>query len=443
MASSRRKTLFFTFIYKGLYSFIAFISSAVVARYLSRADRGEFQLAGTYQQTGMTIFGGFMNYYAFAVRKRPNDTKEIIQAGNFLVYTASILLWLITIALYYTPIHPIHLSRVWFFALIAMGFTFINGYGTRLLNALDEQAWLNRMNLAQPLLFLIIFVPLWLDKGLSEPDRLMWTYNLWILSFLIAVGVTMVVTYRLLRREGVLKWRLSLRELKGTLNFGGWSSVAQGTSYFALRMGYWFLQSNKDIMSIYGIAMVAAEVLNTLSGSITQLVFARMTGSSRDDAIALTQTSTRQTLLSSCIVAVGMYITFPWLLVLAFGSKYYGAILPFCMLLPGYVLQAAEAIVMQYFTNSVGKPIQAVWRNLLYIAVNAVFIAILSKFLNPLNTVAVATTLSSLVAFLTYVWWFSKDTGQPGWTLWKIQREDFRPYREVLQSVLAKVKPSK
>ena len=88
MASSRRKTLFFTFIYKGLYSFIAFISSAVVARYLSRADRGEFQLAGTYQQTGMTIFGGFMNYYAFAVRKRPNDTKEIIQAGNFLVYTA-------------------------------------------------------------------------------------------------------------------------------------------------------------------------------------------------------------------------------------------------------------------------------------------------------------------------------------------------------------------
>ncbi|GMA49982.1 hypothetical protein GCM10025857_13390 [Alicyclobacillus contaminans] len=278
MPASRRKLLFFTFLYKAVNSLILFVSSAIVAHGLNRPDRGEFQLAGSYQQTGNTIFGGFMNYYAFALRKRPQETVAVVQAGNFLVYTVSALTWLAAALLFVVPLPVAHISRIWFFALLAMGFTFIYGYGSRILNAMDEQSWLNRMNLAQPLLFLLLYIPLWLDRHLSEAAKLSWTYNLWIVSFAVAVGLTMIITYRHLRHAGILRWRVSLRELAGTLNYGGWSAAAQGTSNIARNVGYWCLASNKDILSVYGIALVMAEVLNNLSGSIIQLVFARMTG---------------------------------------------------------------------------------------------------------------------------------------------------------------------
>lgn len=381
-----------------------------------------------------------MNYYAFALRKRPQETVAVVQAGNFLVYTVSALTWLAAALLFVVPLPVAHISRIWFFALLAMGFTFIYGYGSRILNAMDEQSWLNRMNLAQPLLFLLLYIPLWLDRHLSEAAKLSWTYNLWIVSFAVAVGLTMIITYRHLRHAGILRWRVSLRELAGTLNYGGWSAAAQGTSNIARNVGYWCLASNKDILSVYGIALVMAEVLNNLSGSIIQLVFARMTGGSREDAIAVTQSSTRQTLLSSSLAAAVMMVTFPWLLVLAFGPKYYGAIVPFLILLPGYVLRAGGSVIMQYFTNSLGQPFRAVVMNVFYIGVNGLLIWALWHVCPPLVTVAVATTLSSLVSFITYVWWFRYSTGQPGHTVWLVRRSDFRPYLEVVRSLLTKVR---
>jgi O-antigen/teichoic acid export membrane protein len=159
-----------------------------------------------------------------------------------------------------------------------------------------------------------------------------------------------------------------------------------------------------------------------------------MTGGSRDDAIALTEVSSRQTLISSAIVAVGMYIVFPWLIRLAYGHRYEGAVWPFFVLLPGLVCKAASNIVIQYATNSLGQPITSIWMNGVSALLNAALCVVLLPTWGVMGG-AVASTASYVISFYLYGLWFAHVTGHPASALWRVTRADITAYRRLLAAL--------
>lgn len=440
MASSKKKTMF-TMMYKAFLSGIGFINSALLARTLNKGDRVEFQYAGTLSQTGMTFVGGFTNYYAFALPKYPDETRSIIQMGNLVVFAASLLTWFITFIGLWLPIPYIHMSRPLMWALLVMPLTYVFGYGSRVLQASDEISWLNRVNAAQPVLFTLIILPLYLDKQhLSDAIRITATYASWIVSFGVSVVGTMYIAYRLLHMGGLAKLRFSKRHWLGTIHYGGWSSVAQVVNYANYRMDFWLVYKLVPVneASLYGIAVVASEVLLNISSSISSVVFRRMTGNDRNDAIHITELSTRHTILSSSIVAIGMYAVFPWLITAAFTRAYAGAIIPFFILLPGLIIKAASNMVIQYATNSLGQPKTAIWMNGISAAFNALCCVIFIPALGLIGA-AIASTASYLLSFIVYVIWFARVNQVSPAGLLVIRRSDLIPYFDVIKQVLRKV----
>lgn len=433
---STSRTTLFTMIYKGVLSGLGFLSSAALAWALSKPDRVEFQFAGTIAQTGMTFVGGFTNYYAYALPKHPEDARGVVQTGNLFVGLASILVLLVAGASFAAGGFGGGADRPWRWALLCMPLTFIFGYGSRLLQAADEIAWLNRVNTLQPLIFLLFVGGLFaLPYADRDAARLTGAYAAWIASFALAAFLTMVVTYRRLGVPGGWAWRLHPRHWRGTWQYGGWSSIAQGVNILNYRMDFWmvyhFLPAAEA--SVYGIAVVASEVLLNISGSIQSVMFRRMTGTDQQDAIAATELSCRHTLLSSALVAIAMFVTFPWLILFAYPG-YGAAILPFFILLPGLVVKAASNIVIQYATNALGQPKTSIWMNGVSALVNAAACLILLPTLGMVGG-AIASTLSYAISFVIYIVWFGRVTGVHPSGLYRIRRTDLAPYLRMWSAV--------
>lgn len=439
--NSSKKTTFFTFLYKGALSAITLVNSALVARYLNRSDRGEYQYTGTYVQTGMTYVGGFSNYYGFAIPRRPEDTTAVLQMGNLLIYLLSLLVFTIGLILMFLPTPAGHLPSVITWTLLVMPFNFIFGYGSRILQGLNEIPWLNRVNMSQPVLFLFFFVSLFLTRShVPETLRLTLTYSIWLASWLITVIFTMFLAYKLARRPGVLKWRFSKRDWHGTVRYGGWSSIAQLVNQVNYRVDFWLVGSfvGISLASVYGIAVTASEVLLNISGSIQSVVFTRMTGGSRQDAIQTTELAVRHTFITTIIVAAGMYVVFPWLIPLAFSAKYIQSIAPFLVLLPGVIFRATGNILIQYGTNSLGDPRISIWMNGASAAINAVASILLLPTLGMMGG-AIASTLSYVVSYFVYVFWFARFNHVSPAGLLVIGRADLAPYLGVLKQILLRL----
>ncbi|KPV45605.1 polysaccharide biosynthesis C-terminal domain-containing protein [Alicyclobacillus ferrooxydans] len=432
--SMMSKTLV-TFIYKIVLSFVGFVNGALTARYMNKADRLDFQFSGTISNTGMTYVGGYNGYYAYALSRRPGDLEDITQMGNLFVFVLSFVVWIIALVLKVT-LGP-HFESAWLWAFLVMPFTFMFGYGSRLLQGSNQMTWLNRVNLAQPLIFLIIYLPLFFDRQLPQSMRLTLSYAGWTVSFAVAGIGSILISYKLFGKHRVRRWRYSKEEWLGMFHYGGWLSISNLVNIANYRMDFWLVKVfiPARIASDYGIAVVASEVLLNISQSITQVVFTRMSGESRQDAIQITELSSRQTLVSTTIVAIAMYIFFPWLIVGAYGHKYTGALLPFFILLPGLIIKAASNVVLQYYTNQLGSPKTTIVMNGLSAAINAVLCVIFLPMLGLVGG-AIASTGSYVLSFIVYVYWFGKVNGMSGLGLVRIRREDIMAYINVARNLV-------
>lgn len=444
---SNRKTIFYTFVYRGLSAVLTWVNSVITARYLIHpGDRGDFQTTTTYATSGQRFSGGYSNYFSRSLPRRPQDAVQIVQMGNFVMFLLSILVWLIALAVLWFG-HP---STLVMFSLVGMPLTFLFGYASRLLNALDNIKALNRANVSQAVAFLLIYLAfIAFNTHLGEHQRLMWTYKIWLLSWIICVAMTLFAVYRQLGWGHHLKWKWQKTEWRSFLGFGTWSSLALLSGYVNLRIDFWMLgwltrklPHGRDVVSIYGVAVTAAEILMTLSQSISTVVFRRMSASDGQDAGIVTESASRQTLITSIIVAAGLAILMPFLVLVYGRNKYGGSVGPFYILLPGLVLKTVSTLISQYFTNSKGKPFTLLIVNLLMISFNA----LICYFIIPRLSMYGAS-ISSTIAYFTelsvYVFWYHRTSGRRGIDLWRLKKGDLLPYLSVVQAGLRKLKPSR
>ncbi|MDP9729723.1 lipopolysaccharide biosynthesis protein [Alicyclobacillus tolerans] len=442
---NNRKATFFSFIYRGLSSAISFLTIIATGRFLGVADRGQLQFSQVLLNGSQNFLGGYTNWYGYALPKRGEDTENIIQTGNLILCVASIFIWIVLTPLTWWLVTHHILLEAWGWMVICMPLAFLFNYATRILNALHDITWLNRSNLAQPLVFLLVYLVLLAIHPGREADRLFYSYCIWSASWVFAVILSLTAAYhRVAQRVGSWKKALGIGfskvEWRGTVSYGSWSSISNIVHYFNYRVDYFYVLSTlgKTIFSIYGTAVGAAEVLNTLSQSIVSVVFARMTGAAHDDAISVTTKASRQSLITSTGFAFIIALAFPFLfMLLGHHGAYLKAILPFWILLPGLIFKAASNILLQYATNSLGQPKTAIWMNGLAVIINLACCVPLVHFFGMVGA-ALASTCAYFFGFVAYCFWFARVTGTSQRALWQLRKEDFIPYWEII--LLAKKK---
>lgn len=435
---NQRRLTVYSFIYRGASSALTFINGAVAARYLPKAERGLYQLTTTYSSSGQSFSGGFSNYFSWSLPRRPEQRNQIVQMGNFVMFMFSILAWLVASGVAWFG-HP---SQTVMYALIGMPLTFLFGYGSRLLNSLGEISWLNRANIAQAVSFLLFYL-IFIVFNLHMPGhtKLVWTYRIWILSWAVCVAITLTAAYMKMASAQVLKWRWSNEEWKGLRTFGSWSSLAILSGYVNYRIDYWMLgwmTGNANLISTYGVAVAAAEILNTLTQSISTMVFHRVTAATTDEAGAITEGATRQTLITSVIGALVLAVLMPVLVAVYSWVKYGGAIGPFYVLLPGLVLKATANVVGQYFTNAQGKPLTLLWVNTMVIFFNALICFFLIPYLGMYGS-SIASSVAYLFELSVYVFWYHRVSGRDSRNLWRLHKSDFAPYVQLARTLQRRV----
>lgn len=436
---NQRRLTIYSFVYRGFAAALTFINSAVAARFLLPADRGDYQTMVTYASSGQAFSGGFSNYFSRSLPRRPEDRDQIVQMGNFVMFLFSICIWLISLGIVWLA-NP---TPVVTFALIGTPLTFLFGYGSRLLNSLQEISWLNRVNIAQAVVFLVTYLAYIILQyhHAKNAVRLEWTFRLWLLSWVVTVVLTLFVLYRKLGSSETLKWRWSTFEWRGLRSFGTWSSLALLSGYINYRIDFWMLNivtRDKILVSVYGIAVVAAEILNTLTQSISTMVFQRVTASNSNDAGAITESATRQTLITSFAMALVLSAMMPILMDIYGWHKYGGAIGPFYILLPGLIMKASANVISQYFNNSQGKPFTLLVVNCIVIAFNAVICLFAIPYIGIYGA-AISASISYFFEMVLYVSWYHRVSGRQGRNLWRLQAGDFQPYLDVLLGVRRRV----
>lgn len=425
--STSRKT-FFTFLNKSFLSIISLLNSILLARFLLPGDRGWFQATQTYATFGTTLIGGYTGYYAYALSKDPEEAQPTVQMGNLFVFGVSLVTLGIAFAL--KSVLGSALSMMWWWAILCLPVGFVYNYGTKILQGINQIGWLNRANNAQPILWFAFTIGLYSEKyRLNELQRVHLAYALWVFSFALAAALTMLVSYGLLRNRKTIAWSFHPAKWRGTMRYGGWLSLSNAVNTLNYRVDFWFVQwlTTPTILSVYGIAVTASEVLVNISTSIGSVVFQRMTGGQRDDAIALTEAATRQTVLSSLLISVVMYIFFPALILLAYPRTYAGAVLPFCILLPGLIARSAGNLIIQYATNQLANPKVSIWMNGVSVLINAAACLIFVPILKGVGG-AIASTVSYTISYAIYIGWFARvNQVSPGGLLW-LRRSDWAPY---------------
>lgn len=425
----------FTFINKLAVSMLGFLNSVLLARFNSNLSYGIYQTSASLNSVPTTFLGGYTGFYAYALAKDEGDALAITQMGNLFVFCLGGIFLAGVAAL--KLFAGVHFSPTVWWACLCMPVSVLFNYGTKLLQGLNEVNWLNRANILQPAVLLVISTLLILNAGhWSEPVRLRFTYLAWIGSFALAAIATLWIAFKLTRKRHAWKWAVHAQTWKGMLRYGSWLSISNAVNIVNYRIDFWFVASLWPThASEYAIAVTASEVLLQVSGSISIVVFRRMTSGTRADAIRITQLSVRHTLISSLIATIPMYLLFPSLIHIAYGSRYGGAVTPFLILLPGLVVKAAGNVLIQYATNQLGRPQIAIWMNGMCAAINAIGCLVLVPTMQ-ITGAAVASTVSYLCAFIVYTIWFSKINKIRAAELLVIRRSDIIPYYTAVKRVL-------
>lgn len=146
-----------------------------------------------------------------------------------------------------------------------------------------------------------------------------------------------------LRREGRFIATIGLTNLIGLLNY---------------RVGLFVIERTLGLSStgVYSIAIVVAELLWFVSGSLTQAVYGRIGTPDRAQAAATTvrvvQLSVAALLPAAPLLWVAAWLVVPW----ALGPAYAPSLPLLAVLLPGVMLFGGGAALSAYFTNHAGLP---------------------------------------------------------------------------------------
>jgi O-antigen/teichoic acid export membrane protein len=266
-------------------------------------------------------------------------------------------------------------------------------------------------SLAPPALTLLGLLILgWAAAGATAAvTPLLWA---WVVAKVL-VGFATVVA---MARAGRLAWprRPAWLALQALLPFVATIGVTNLISLLNYRVGLFVVERVLGLSAtgVYSIAVVMAELLWFVSGSLTQAAYSRIGTPSPAQAAATTvrvvQLSAALLLLLAPLVALGAAVLVPLLL----GPAYAASVGLLAWLLPGVLVFGAAGALSAYFTHHAGRPQVPAQVAALSLAINAVLCLLLVPRLGMAGA-ACAASLAYGTAITVLAVRFVRHAGLP------------------------------
>jgi O-antigen/teichoic acid export membrane protein len=294
--------------------------------------------------------------------------------------------------------------------------------------------WLWILALAAPMLLLAPNLQgLWLGEGRMAPmARLALAPPLLALLGLGALAIGMPLTLGAILGAWVLAkvvvgfavvavlWRGSriaapdFRQLRRELPFVATIGLTNLIGLMNYRVGLFVVESQLGLAAtgVYSIAVVVAELLWFVSGSLTQAAYGRIGTPDRAQAATTTMRVVHLGLTLLLLAAPLLWLAARWAVPSVLGAAYVDSLLPLAVLLPGTLLFGGASALSAYFTNHARAPQVAAWLALGSLVANAVLSMLLVPQLGMVGA-ALAATLSYVANVALAARVFASHAGMP------------------------------
>ncbi|MDP1725750.1 MAG: polysaccharide biosynthesis C-terminal domain-containing protein [Bacteroidota bacterium] len=183
------------------------------------------------------------------------------------------------------------------------------------------------------------------------------------------------------------------------------------------RMDLWFVDyyHGKSETGIYSLAVSLAQLIWILPNTMSGVLLTYLSGSTRDEAIAVTLKYARLAIYSSLLFAVFCSIVFYFAIPLVFGSEFEFTRILIILLFTG-IVPFSITTILATFNASINKPVYNLWTTLWGFVFALVFYVLLIPRIGSMGA-AIASSISYNACNVYIFYKFYKTTQQKIWLL--------------------------
>lgn len=434
------------FLYRFLGMIFLALVSVITARWLSLEDRGVFVAAVVIISAIGSLVASFSAATGYFVSNRHRAPGEVAVNAmvvsavlGLVVLVACTLLWLLLRPGLLPFIDDIDLLRRASNErqiILLIGFSLfpmvarhaIGGVSLGLNHQGRYSLAIYGPSYAAVVLFVIWFIIL--DHRTAET-----AIALWILSQYVSLAIQAAIGWHWW--SWALHHRPDFRLIRDFLTFGTVTGLAGFVSYFNYRIDQILVFSldGSRGSGIYATAVNFAEALWLFSTALSISAFASVGALDRASSAELTARSVRHTLIISFAAGAFIFAFAPWLIEAGFGSRYLPATESLRILTVGTVLWAPAAILSNYFSIQLGRPVIP----LLLATTSCIINIILSFILIPeygFKGAAWGTTIAYAITITLTSYLFLRMSHLKPADLLRIRRDDIASYFRLARRLL-------
>ncbi|MBK1614705.1 teichoic acid transporter [Rubrivivax gelatinosus] len=226
------------------------------------------------------------------------------------------------------------------------------------------------------------------------------------------VVVGLVLLALLLRRERLAA--PDLGALRAELPFVVTIALTNLVSLANYRVGLFVVERTLGLSAtgVYSIAVMVAELLWFVSGSLTQAVYGRIGTPDRERSAQTTLRALHLSWLALLAAAPLLWAAAALVLPRALGPAYADSLIPLALLLPGVLAFGGASAMSAWFTNHAGRPQVPAQVAAGSLALNALLALLLVPRLGPAGA-ALAASAAYVFSVLLLAWRFAAAAGLP------------------------------
>lgn len=415
---------------------VGFLTSVLLARFLSTDDRGLYALAVSFAAICTMLFQfGWPTASIFRLRNAGTPAAEV--SGGALVFLSGATGIVVVVGSLLEPVlRERFLSGLpalaFFLALVSVPFRCLgNGFGAiaRGIDRFRYENWfsfgLQVGNLAAAAVVLVAF-----PGALIE---LMWAVTgvqvVLVCGLIVTVARQTGIHFRLRAREMRLSFRFGLKTYAMTLT----GRIHERVDLFMLA----YLLSDPSQVAFFAIAKGVIQQLQLLPNSLGRVAYPQLAGLGPDPAARLACRLVRQGLLFMLPAAVLLFGAAPLIVPWVYGEAYAASILPFQLMVPGVILLGMDRVLTRYFTGTNQHKPNVVTRTLslsVNVALNWIWIPTYG-IAGAAGAALVSYTVDALLLTIVFVSMTDRSVAD----LIVIRRSDLEPYRRQLDRLVRRL----
>lgn len=424
-----------TFISNGLAFVVTMASAVVLSRFLGPAGRGVVDVGTNFLSFSILILGlGLPMANVFVVGKERKELSAVLGSNLLLALPTFFLLMPLFLMNQHYRFQFLRGITDLQFLLVLITIPFFN-LKSSIINiflGLQEMGDYNRLNVLDRLLYLLLLTVLLF--GWANPTAAL------VATLLNALILSLWTVVLLIKRNRV-RLTFNVKVLKRLVKYGLQSVVGNTIQKLNYRLDLFIVNYYLPLNQVgfYGAAVVIAETLWGISGSIATVIFP-IAAASGDEAEMhhftnqVTRISFAFITMFSLILAV---ISKP-LILLFFGRSFLPAIAALLWLLPGITIFSVSNILANYLAGAglaVKNTYSAMISSLVTIALDLLLIPWIG-----INGASIATSISYSVFTLTTLIFYCQKTHSPLGEILILSRSDILFIKDRIQRNLLKKK---